>query len=114
MLYNKKEEAAGLARDKLLSIVEYGKRCKQLNQAIADYEQQKGVYGIPYFSVPYFDKKDDYNKNRYFTDREKNLIIDYLIDCMIDDEPFDCSTMGPNKYLEEDDESNAAIPNTQL
>lgn len=112
MLYNKKEPAAGPARDKLIKIVEYGKQCKSLNQSLAK-ENEEG-YICSCIRFPYFDGHDDYNKNRYFTDREKNLIIDYLIDCMIDDAPFDCNTMGPNEHSEEYDKFDATVSDTKL
>lgn len=32
---------------------------------------------------------------------EKNFIINYLIECLVDNQPFDCSSLGPNKYLNE-------------
>lgn len=39
--------------------------------------------------------------HQYFTDKEKNFIINYLIDCLVENQPFDCSSLGPNKYLNE-------------
>lgn len=114
MLYNKKEPAAGPARDKLIAIVEYCKECNLLNQRLAKESESDYCCQCQCIQFPYFDKLDDYNKNRYFTDREKNLIIDYLIDCMANDEPFDCSTMGPNEYLEEYDKFDATVSDTKL
>lgn len=32
---------------------------------------------------------------------EKDFIINYLIDCLVENQPFDCSSLGPNKYLNE-------------
>lgn len=31
----------------------------------------------------------------------KDFIINYLIDCLVENQPFDCSSLGPNKYLNE-------------
>lgn len=42
-----------------------------------------------------------FSNNQYFTDKEKNFIINYLIDCLVENQPFDCSSLGPNKYLNE-------------
>lgn len=41
------------------------------------------------------------SNDQYFTDKEKNFIINYLIDCLVEGQPFDCSSLGPNKYLNE-------------
>ncbi len=37
----------------------------------------------------------------FFTNDEKDFIINYLIDCLVEGQPFDCSSLGPNKYLNE-------------
>lgn len=42
-----------------------------------------------------------FSNDQYFTDKEKNFIINYLIDCLVEGQPFDCSSLGPNKYLNE-------------
>lgn len=39
------------------------------------------------------------NKKNKFA--EKDFIINYLIDCLVENQPFDCSSLGPNKYLNE-------------
>lgn len=44
----------------------------------------------------------EYTDNR--TDhpiQQKDFIINYLIDCLVENQPFDCSSLGPNKYLNE-------------
>ena len=44
---------------------------------------------------------DKWEQNSYFTNDEKDFIINYLIDCLVENQPFDCSSLGPNKYLNE-------------
>mgnify|MGYP000379870303 CR=1 FL=1 len=41
------------------------------------------------------------NTFAYNLSNEKNFIINYLIECLVDNQPFDCSSLGPNKYLNE-------------
>lgn len=43
----------------------------------------------------------EYDKNTYFTQEESQFIIKYLMNCLVYNEPFDCSSLGPNKYLNE-------------
>lgn len=43
--------------------------------------------------------KDIYNS--VFTQEESQFIIKYLMNCLVYNEPFDCSSLGPNKYLNE-------------
>lgn len=44
---------------------------------------------------------EKYDKNTYFTQEESQFIIKYLMNCLVYNEPFDCSSLGPNKYLNE-------------
>lgn len=37
----------------------------------------------------------------FIISRNKDFIINYLIDCLVENQPFDCSSLGPNKYLNE-------------
>lgn len=53
-----------------------------------------------------------YQKGKYFNTKEKDLIIDYLIDCLVNDGTFEYSTLGPNIYKNEHSISN--VSDTQL
>lgn len=45
-------------------------------------------------------------------DEEKDVIIDYLLDCLVNNEVFEYSTLGPNIYKNEHSISN--VSDTQL
>lgn len=55
---------------------------------------------------------DKYCSRKYFTNKDKDIIIDYLLDCLVNDEAFDYSTLGPNIYKNEHSISN--VSDTQL
>lgn len=71
------------------------------------YEEYKTAYGDIYPNTQEWPTDKQYrilkkfSNNQYFTDKEKNFIINYLIDCLVENQPFDCSSLGPNKYLNE-------------
>lgn len=54
-----------------------------------------------YYTKEQFTILDKWQQNSYFTNDEKDFIINYLIDCLVEGQPFDCSSLGPNKYLNE-------------
>ena len=54
-----------------------------------------------YYTKEQFTILDKWQQNSYFTNDEKDFIINYLIDCLVECQPFDCSSLGPNKYLNE-------------
>lgn len=54
-----------------------------------------------YYTTEQFAILDKWEQNSYFTNDEKDFIINYLIDCLVENQPFDCSSLGPNKYLNE-------------
>lgn len=47
------------------------------------------------------ERNNNIDKNTYFTQEESQFIIKYLMNCLVYNEPFDCSSLGPNKYLNE-------------
>lgn len=49
-----------------------------------------------------------YIKGRYFSAKEKDVIIDYLLDCLVNNEVFEYSTLGPNIYKNEHSISNVS------
>lgn len=65
-------------------------------QELDKLAQRKADYGNEQYRI-----LKRFDKNTYFTDNEKNFIINYLIECLVDNQPFDCSSLGPNKYLNE-------------
>jgi hypothetical protein len=80
------------------------KKFKQIPSVHKDTQQ---LYGDAYPDTSKWPTSRQYrilkrfDKNTYFTDNEKNFIINYLIECLVDNQPFDCSSLGPNKYLNE-------------
>lgn len=70
-----------------------------------DYVSMKYGYIDPnpdlYYTTEQFTILDKWEQNSYFTNDEKDFIINYLIDCLVENQPFDCSSLGPNKYLNE-------------
>lgn len=80
---------------------------KQFGKELKFYEEYKTAYGDIYPNTQEWPTDKQYrilkkfSNNQYFTDKEKNFIINYLIDCLVEGQPFDCSSLGPNKYLNE-------------
>lgn len=74
-------------------------------QFMEDYTSMKYGYIDPnpdlYYTKEQFTILDKWQQNSYFTNDEKDFIINYLIDCLVEGQPFDCSSLGPNKYLNE-------------
>ena len=81
-------------RDQKVTPEYMSKIMKQLNNV-------EGIKGVQRAAQQFKSNKTFTNKNTYFTDNEKNFIINYLIECLVDNQPFDCSSLGPNKYLNE-------------
>lgn len=76
-------------------------RSKQMAENI-DFYSNQNRYGSSMDRVhvsPFFFQ--DKEENAAFTNDEKDFIINYLIDCLVEGQPFDCSSLGPNKYLNE-------------
>lgn len=102
---NKKSKFAEKVKNKILELSDIIEKHKRSRKFLEDYMSMQ--YGLidPHPDIILNSKQlsilDKYDKNAYFTDSEKNFIINYLIDCLVDNEPFDCSSLGPNKYLNE-------------
>lgn len=77
------------------------------NKELEFYKACKTSYGSIYPDTQEWPTDKQYrilkkfSNDQYFTDKEKNFIINYLIDCLVEGQPFDCSSLGPNKYLNE-------------
>lgn len=106
MKYDKKGELAKFTKLKLQTMLEIGEKNNWNNKLLKHYSEglNKGYYENPNFKF-LTDEQEKvqklYQQGRYFTSKEKSLIVDYLIDCLVNNEQFDCSTLGPNEYLEE-------------
>lgn len=87
MELNKKNKFAENIKNKILNLQEVIEKGKRQKQFMEDYTSMKYGYIDP-------------NPDLYYTD-EKDFIINYLIDCLVEGQPFDCSSLGPNKYLNE-------------
>lgn len=83
MKINKKNKYAERIKNKILDLIN---SIESSNKELKFYEEYKTAYGDIYPNT---------------TDKEKNFIINYLIDCLVENQPFDCSSLGPNKYLNE-------------
>lgn len=98
MIFDKKDETCGKIRDKLKFI-----------HTVLDAQKLVTEPSLYYFEAKAYEK---YCKGKYFTNKDKDIIIDYLLDCLVNDEAFDYSTLGPNIYKNEHSISN--VSNTQL
>lgn len=126
MIFDKKDETCGKIRDKLKFIhtvldaqklVEeyYSKRSKvKVKETISTDNETYYCTPVIEPSLSYFEAKayERYCKGKYFTNKNKDIIIDYLLDCLVNDEAFDYSTLGPNIYKNEHSISN--VSDTQL
>lgn len=57
------------------------------------YDLLSDLYEHHFFDLPEVQAKDMPQKSQF--------IIKYLMNCLVYNEPFDCSSLGPNKYLNE-------------
>lgn len=105
MKLNKKSKSAEVVKDKILKLLDTMEKHKQGEKFMEDYLSMKDGMIDPnpdiFLNAKQFSILDKYDENKYFTDNEKNFIINYLIECLVDNQPFDCSSLGPNKYLNE-------------
>lgn len=105
MELNKKNKFAENIKNKILNLQEVIEKSKRQKQFMEDYTSMK--YGYIdlnpdlYYTKEQFTILDKWQQNSYFTNDEKDFIINYLIDCLVEGQPFDCSSLGPNKYLNE-------------
>ena len=125
MIYNKKGEIAETAKNKLSIIQSYFDRLKMGKEW---YDSAMvGLEDLPFQEWPEqhrahisgykhnqsvkdnseYDRK--YIKGRYFSAKEKDVIIDYLLDCLVNNEVFEYSTLGPNIYKNEHSISNVCV-----
>lgn len=74
-----------------------------MNQLRTRMYNDEAISSLPdlYYTTEQFAILDKWEQNSYFTNDEKDFIINYLIDCLVENQPFDCSSLGPNKYLNE-------------
>lgn len=105
MELNKKNKFAENVKNKILNLQEVIEKGKRWKQFMEDYVSMKYGYIDPnpnlYYTTEQFTILDKWEQNSYFTNDEKDFIINYLIDCLVENQPFDCSSLGPNKYLNE-------------
>lgn len=107
MKINKKSKLAERIKNKILELNDsLESRNKELSFC-KKYGSASTTYGDAYPDTSKWPTSRQYrilkrfDKNTYFTDNEKNFIINYLIECLVDNQPFDCSSLRPNKYLNE-------------
>lgn len=104
MKINKKNKFAERIKNKILDLIN---SIESSNKELEFYKACKTSYGSIYPDTQEWPTDKQYrilkkfSNDQYFTDKEKNFIINYLIDCLIEGQPFDCSSLGPNKYLNE-------------
>lgn len=121
MIYDKKGVTAQRVKDKLSVIQSYFDKIK-IGQEQCDEFMIK-LYNLPYSECPEPSRKfyvtdeellahKKYIRGKYFSSKEKDVIIDYLLDCLVDNEVFEYSTLGPNIYKNEHSISN--VSDTQL
>ncbi len=121
MIYDKKGEIAEAAKNKLSIIQSYFDRLRMGKEWYND--AMDGLEDLPFQEWPeppietcVTDEElkayRKYIKGRYFSAKEKDVIIDYLLDCSVDNEVFEYSTLGPNIYKNEHSISN--VSDTQL
>lgn len=105
MELNKKNKFAENVKNKILNLQEVIEKGKRWKQFMEDYVSMNYGYIDPnpdlYYTTEQFAILDKWEQNSYFTNDEKDFIINYLIDCLVENQPFDCSSLGPNKYLNE-------------
>lgn len=105
MELNKKNKFAENIKNKILNLQEVIEKSKRQKQFMEDYTSMKYGYIDTnpdlYYTKEQFTILDKWQQNSYFTNDEKDFIINYLIDCLVEGQPFDCSSLGPNKYLNE-------------
>lgn len=105
MELNKKNKFAENVKNKILNLQEVIEKGKRQEQFMKDYVSMKYGYIDPnpdlYYTTEQSTILDKWEQNSYFTNDEKDFIINYLIDCLVENQPFDCSSLGPNKYLNE-------------
>lgn len=103
MELNKKSKFAENVKNKILNLQDAIERNNNIEQFIKDYESMK--YGLIDTDISFTAEQayilEKYDKNTYFTQEESQFIIKYLMNCLVYNEPFDCSSLGPNKYLNE-------------
>lgn len=104
MKINKKSKYAERVKNKILELLD---SIERHNVELEFYKECAEMYGCAEPDTNDWPTDRQYNilkrfdKNKYFTDNEKNFIINYIIECMVECQPFDCSSLGPNKYLNE-------------
>lgn len=101
MELNKKSKFAENVKNKILNLQDAIERNNNIEQFIKDYESMK--YGLIDTDISFTAEQasilEKHDKNTYFTQEESQFIIKYLMNCLVYNEPFDCSSLGPNKYL---------------
>lgn len=105
MKYDKKSKEAKLVKNKILRLI---KAKENLKEDLKQIEWSKGIVGYYCPELIYTTEDSDivcrwYN-GKYLTPKQKDILLQYLIDCLVDDEAFDLSTLGPNEYLQEGNE----------
>lgn len=124
MIYNKKGTVADNARKKLAIIQSYFERNKIAEEWYNEYlklqEETCGYCCVDYPPSESFETDEEikayqkYQKGKYFNTKEKDLIIDYLIDCLVNDGTFEYSTLGPNRYLNKNESNISNVSDTKL
>lgn len=120
MILDKKGAAAERAKNKLLTIQTYFDK-DRIGKEWYDnlVESQQHLYQEwteppkeSYITDEEHLAHKRYIRGKYFSSKEKDVIIDYLLDCLVNNQVFDYSTLGPNIYKDEHSISN--VSNTQL
>jgi hypothetical protein len=111
MIFDKKDKRCEKVKNKL-------KVLHNMLSKIRDVEElnrhEEGAYYITetpshlYPTSQEYKAYDKYCGRKYFTNKDKDIIIDYLLDCLVNDEAFDYSTLGPNIYKNEHSISNVS------
>lgn len=98
MKINKKSKLAERIKNKILELNDSLESHNKELSFCKKYGSASTTYGDAYPDTSKWPTSRQYRILKRF---EKNFIINYLIECLVDNQPFDCSSLGPNKYLNE-------------
>lgn len=120
MILDKKGDIAEKAKNKLSTIQSYFDKDKMneewYNRLMESQQHQYQEWPEPpaeiYITNEEYEAHKRYIRGKYFSSKEKDIIIDYLLDCLVNNETFEYSTLGPNIYKNGNSISN--VSNTQL